>query len=182
MEATCGGLFLACALRWEISWATPVAWVFCTMVLCLALIDLEHHLLHDVLTYPGIALGIAASFVAPWTRPVDSLAGAALGAAVPALLIGLYALRGVEAMGWGDVKFMAMAGAFLGWRGALLTLVGGSLIGILLGGGWLLFSRRGRATPLPFGTFLGMAALLALFFGEAAWGWYLGLFPKGGAP
>lgn len=179
VESALGALFLACASRFGLAWATPVAWLFCSMVLTLGLIDLEHQLLLDRLTYPGIVLGLGASFVVPWTSPLDSVLGAAAGAAVPALLIGLYALRGIEAMGWGDVKFMAMIGAFLGWRGALLTLVGGSIIGIVVGGSWLLMARRSRTTPLPFGTFLGTGAICALFFGETAWSWYLGLFPWG---
>ncbi len=180
VEAATGALFLACALSFGLTWATPAAWLFCSMCLCLALIDLEHQILPDRLTYPGVVLGLGLSLVMPWTKPLDSAIGAAAGAALPAALIGIYALRGIEAMGWGDVKFMAMIGAFLGWRGAILTLVGGSVLGIVIGGTWLLFSRKSRRTPLPFGTFLGAAAVCALFFGEKAWASYLNLFPWGG--
>jgi len=71
------------------------------------------------------------------------------------------------------VKLLSAIGAFLGWQGMLLTLLVGSLLGTAIGGGYLLLSGKGKKTPLPFGTFLCAAALVALFTGEAAWRWYM---------
>jgi leader peptidase (prepilin peptidase) / N-methyltransferase len=142
----------------------------------LGFIDLEHQILPDCLTYPGIVLGLAFSPFVSWTDWRQALVGAAAGAAVPALLILAYALFKVEAMGWGDVKFLAMIGAFLGWKSLLLCLLCGALLGVVIGGGYILVSGKGRRTPLPFGTFLAVAALLSLFLGPEIWSWYVGRF------
>jgi leader peptidase (prepilin peptidase)/N-methyltransferase len=167
-----GGLFLACAAAFGATAAAALGALFSFLLLTLGLIDLEHQILPDRLTLPGIALGLASSLMAPWTTPEASLLGAVLGAALPAALIGAYALFSVEAMGWGDVKLLAMLGAFLGWKGMLLSLFGGALMGTLVGGAYLLVTKKGRRTPLPFGTFLCAAGLGALFWGPAFWSRY----------
>lgn len=183
VEATCGLLFTAAAWRWGLTAATPVACAFGALVLFLSVIDLEHQLLPDVLTWPGLGLGLATCWFVPWTTWQASLLGAALGGLMPmAVLLFWEKVLGRDGMGWGDVKLMAMVGAFLGWQGALLTLLAGSVLGTLIGGAYLLWRRREAATPLPFGTFLGAAALLTLYFGDRAWAWYLGLFPPGVRP
>jgi len=93
--------------------------------------------------------------------------GAALGVAIPWLVIVVYkAIRGVEGMGLGDVKLLAMIGAFLGWRGVLLTLLLGAGAGAAVGLTLIATGRGRRDTELPFGTFLAAAALVALFWGE----------------
>lgn len=182
VELACGLLFTLSALRWGLSWATPIAMLFCAIILFLSLIDLEHHLLPDVLTYPGIVLGLSLCWAMPWTTWRGSLLGAALGAGLPCLLLLFWEkVLGRDGMGWGDIKLMGMVGAFLGWQGALLTLLLGSVLGMIFGGGWILLRRKESGTELPFGTFLGAAALLSLFAGDRIWAWYLGLFP-GGAP
>ena len=153
-----------------------MAWTFCILCVPLGLIDLEHQILPDRLTYPAIALGIAFAFGGSGTPWKDSLAGAAAGALIPTTVIGLYWLiRREEGRGWGDVKLLAAIGAFLGWQGMLLTLLVGSLMGTVIGGGYLMLSGKGKKTPLPFGTFLCAAALAALFTGEAVWRWYAGI-------
>jgi leader peptidase (prepilin peptidase)/N-methyltransferase len=179
VEGATALLFAASALAFGPTPAAAFAALFSFLLLVLGLIDLEHQILPDRLTYPGIVLGLAASFFVPWTSPPASLAGAALGAALPALLIGAYALFGIEAMGWGDVKLLAMAGAFLGWKGLVLTLLLGAFAGTVVGGLYLYATGKGRRTPLPFGTFLSAAALISLFFGQAIWAWYLGTFFPG---
>jgi leader peptidase (prepilin peptidase) / N-methyltransferase len=156
------------------------SWVFLLFITALIFIDLEHFILPDRLTLPGIFIGLASSFVLPWTTPWESLLGAALGALVPSTLIGIYALRKIEAMGWGDVKLLAMIGAFLGWRGALLTLLIGAMLGTVIGGIYILASGKDRRTQLPFGTFLGIASFVALFWNDLFWNWYYGF--TGGFP
>jgi leader peptidase (prepilin peptidase) / N-methyltransferase len=176
VELLMGLLFLACAWTWGPGLRAGEACTFCLLCVPLGLIDLEHQILPDRLTYPGIVAGFAFSLSGQGVAWWESLLGAALGAALPAAVIGGYWLiRGEEGMGWGDVKLLALIGAFLGWRGALLALLAGALLGTLIGGSYLLFSGRGRKTPLPFGTFLCAAALAVLFFGESAWRWYAGL-------
>jgi len=180
VEAAMGGLFLASFLLWGLSVDALAGCLFSLFCLPLGLIDLEHQILPDKLTYPGILIGLALSPFLSWTSPWQSVAGAAAGAGLPAAVIGVYALFGIEAMGWGDVKLLAMVGAFLGWQGMLMTLLGGAILGTLIGGTYLLLSGKGRRTPLPFGTFLCAAALGALFWAPALWAWYAGLFFKAG--
>lgn len=150
------------------------AWVFLLFTAALIFIDMEHLLLPDKLTLPGIAIGLGSSFFLPWTSPLESLAGAALGALIPSLLIGVYALRKIDAMGWGDVKMLAMTGAFLGWRGVILTMLVGAVLGSVIGGAYIIACGKGRRTELPFGTFLGIASIISLFWGELFWNWYIG--------
>ena len=166
VEAGSGVLWLASWLVFGPTFDGLLAAVFCSLMLVLALIDASHLLLPDPLTYGGIGLGLAGSFVVSWTTPRDAVLGAAVGAGALLLLIGLwYLLRRVRGMGLGDVKMLAAVGAFLGVGGTLLTLFLASLIGALAG---LLFMVRGRlgwSSRLPFGVFLAMGALVSLFFG-----------------
>lgn len=164
VELATGLLLAAVADRFGVSVQGAAALVFGALLLALALIDLEHFLLPDVLTLPGIAAGMLFSLAGGLVRPLDALIGAALGAMLPYAVIVLYRLvRGVEGMGLGDVKLLAMIGAFIGWQGALLTLCVGACAGAVVGIG-LVFAGRGKAdTELPFGTFLSAAALLVLF-------------------
>jgi leader peptidase (prepilin peptidase)/N-methyltransferase len=176
VELSLGLLFLACAWTWGTSPRAAWGSAFCLLCVPLGLIDLEHQILPDKLTYPGMVTGLAFAFAGWGSPPLEALLGAAAGALIPAAVIGAYWLiRREEGMGWGDVKLLAMVGAFLGWKGMLLTLLAGAFLGSIVGGGYLLLSGRGRKTPLPFGTFLCAAALGVLFFGEAAWRWYAGL-------
>jgi leader peptidase (prepilin peptidase)/N-methyltransferase len=119
-----------------------------------------------MLTYPGIALGLLAAWTGGLTTVLESVIGALAGAAVPYLVIVAYRwLRGVEGMGLGDVKLLAMIGAFLGWRGMLVTLIVGATLGAAVGLAMMAIGRGKRDTELPFGTFLATAALVAMFFG-----------------
>jgi len=163
-------------------WSSPAeilaACLFSFLLLVLGIIDLEHRLLPDVLTYPGMAAGFAFGFFVHWTTWGASLAGALVGAAIPWLLLSFWSVvMKEEGMGWGDVKFLAMIGAFLGWKGVLITLILGSLLGSVFGLAGMLLRRFDRKTALPFGTFLSLAGLVSLFFQQAIWALYMGLFP-----
>jgi leader peptidase (prepilin peptidase)/N-methyltransferase len=107
----------------------------------------------------------------------DALLGAALGSSLLWVVGEVYfRLRRREGMGLGDVKMMAMVGSFLGPKRSLLTILGGSLLGSLLGLFWILLLRKEADYELPLGTFLGAAALLAAFFGTPLLDWYASLF------
>jgi len=178
VELATGALSVACAARFGVTLEGAAAAVLVLLLLPLAIIDLEHHLLPDALTLPGIALGLAFSTAGGLVPVRDALLGAALGAALPYLVIVAYRLvRGVEGMGLGDVKLLAMVGAFLGWQGVLLTLGLGSCVGAAVGLALIAAGRAGRSTELPFGTFLAAAALGVLFRGPelaALLGWTRG--------
>ena len=168
VELACGALAIAVVSRFGLTLDGGEAMLLVMLLLPLAFIDLENHLLPDVLTLPGIALGLAGSLAGGLVSIVDAAIGAALGAALPYAVIVAYRwLRGVEGMGLGDVKLLAMIGAFLGWHGVLLTLglgaTGGAVVGIAL----IAAGRGKRDTELPFGTFLAGAAVVVLFLGNA---------------
>ena len=175
---------LVTALVWVlIVWLTPAGWllasrlVLATALIVLFMIDLEHQLLPNVITLPGIVVGLAFSFVAP-PGPSDSLLGIFLGGGVLyAIAAAYYLLRKEEGMGMGDVKMLAMVGAFLGWRAVLLTLVFASFTGATIGMAMVALQRGSMRYALPFGTFLAVGALVAMLFGEQIIAWYLGFYP-----
>jgi leader peptidase (prepilin peptidase) / N-methyltransferase len=144
----------------------------CALIVLFA-IDLEHHLLPNVITLPGIVIGFMFSFVNPpgWR---DSLIGIVVGGGVLYLIAeGYYRIRHEEGLGMGDVKMLAMIGAFLGWQLTLLTLMLGSFAGTIIG---VLLLSTGRGTmkyALPFGTFLSIGAALAAAVGQNVLDWYL---------
>ncbi len=138
--------------------------------------DLETMRLPNVLTLPGIVLGLGFSAFLP-PGLVASAIGAAVGAAIPFAIRWVWQrARGVDAMGLGDVKMLAMIGAFLGrrqvWVVLFLASIGGAIVGLIVTAG------RGRSvrTRLPFGTFLALAGFVASLTGEALLDWYWGLF------
>jgi leader peptidase (prepilin peptidase)/N-methyltransferase len=172
VELATGALLAAVAARFGPSLAGAEAAVLVLLLLPLALIDLEHHLLPDALTLPGIAAGLAFSALGGLATLPGALLGAAIGGALPYLVIVAYrALRGGEGMGLGDVKLLAMIGAFLGWQGALLALGLGSCAGAAVGVAMMAAGRARRDTELPFGVFLALAAALVLFAGPAMVRW-----------
>ena len=153
----------------------------CAMIVLFA-IDLEHQILPNVITLPGLAAGLVFSLAFP-PGVLDAALGAIIGGGV-LWLIGeaYYRYSGQEGMGGGDVKMLAMIGAFLGWKLVLVTLIVSSLAGSLLGV-LIILSRRGDLKKaLPYGTFLAMGALFASLYGERVVDWYTGLYMMSSAP
>lgn len=172
------------ALVWLlVAWMTPPGWllasrlVLATALIVLFMIDFEHQLLPNAITLPGIVIGVAFSVVAP-PGPVDSLIGIGVGGGVLyAIAAGYYLVRKEEGMGMGDVKMLAMVGAFLGWRAVLLTLVLSSFAGAVLGVFIMAWHRGDLRYALPFGTFLAIASLVAMLAGEQILAWYFAFYP-----
>ena len=150
---------------------------FVAAMLALIFIDYDHRILPNVITIPGTLIGLLLAFFRQPITPTEALAGAVLGAGI---LLGVsevyFRLRRVEGLGMGDVKMMAMVGAFLGWKGVLLTLLAGSLLGSLVGLALMVSQGKDLKTALPFGTFLGVAATATLFIGSPLLNWYFNLF------
>jgi leader peptidase (prepilin peptidase)/N-methyltransferase len=197
VELLTGILFLACYLAFGLKVETLKWAVFSAIMIVLVFTDLRERLLPDVVNYTGFALGLAISFFvkptdgtalwlanhifefpppAPVLSFVDAIFGAAFGSGLLWLVSEAYfRLRGREGMGLGDVKMMLMAGAFLGVKRTLLTILAGSLLGSVLGVAVILARSKEADYELPFGTFLGMAALLVVFFGTPVVNWYQSL-------
>ena len=194
VELATGLLFLACYLVFGLN-AAALKWaIFAALLVVLTITDLRERILPDKVNFAGLGLGLLLSFftppvdgTAPWLAnhlfvypPPDavlSFADALIGAGVASGLLwvvaeGYFRARGREGMGLGDVKMMAMVGAFLGVQRALLTILLGSLLGSLIGVAVISIGRKGRDFELPFGTFLGAGAMLVVFFGSAAIDWY----------
>jgi leader peptidase (prepilin peptidase)/N-methyltransferase len=203
VEALTALLWLAVVWRDGLSVALPFDLVFVTAITALIFIDAEHMILPNVITYPGIVFALVARLAIPllsgqphfddlpmlmngrlagvplWAA---SLIGAAIGALVGGGSLWLMGwtwekLRGVEAMGLGDVKMMFMVGAYLGWRLTILNIFLGVLSGSLIG--VALMARKGERDMqmlLPFGVFLGIGAIAALLIGSNIVEWYAGQF------
>jgi len=157
---------------------TFVAMLLATALLVLSLIDLDHHLLPNVITLPGIALGLLASFLpgSPVT-PFEAAAAAAGGYLAFLVVAEVYEkVRGVEGLGQGDWKMTAMLGAFLGWQKMLLVVFLASVAGTVIGLALVAFRGRDTKYALPLGTFLGGAGIAALFVGDPLLDWYRGFF------
>ncbi len=148
--------------------------LFGCLLLVLFAIDLEHHLLPNVLTLPGIAIGFVLSFFGePGWR--SSLVGIVVGGGVLYLIAeAYYRLRHEEGLGMGDVKMLAMIGAFVGWKLTLVALMMASFAGSIVGVALIASQRGGMKYALPFGTFLAMGAALADTVGPGVLDWYLG--------
>lgn len=169
VEALTAVSFVAALERFGLTAAAGVAAVFCAMMLALAAIDLEHFLLPDRITWPGIAFGLGAHLAfpgLPWTDLRGAVLGALLGGAVLLAVTGVwYLARRVHAMGLGDAKMLAMIGAFVGWKGVIATLFLASLAGTLVGITQMLRRRMTMRSALPFGVFLAVGGVVTLFFG-----------------
>jgi leader peptidase (prepilin peptidase)/N-methyltransferase len=174
IEVLTAGLFVAAVERFGPTRSAFVAAGLSALLLALATIDLEHMILPDRLTYPGIVVGIAIQPWIQWVGVKGALVGAALGAGI--LLVaygGWWLVRREEGLGLGDVKMLALVGAFLGWRGVVVALFLGALAGAAVGLA-LMIARRGDVkSRLPFGTFLAAGALVALYFGPGLVSGYL---------
>ncbi|MEW6184454.1 MAG: A24 family peptidase [Thermodesulfobacteriota bacterium] len=161
--------------KFGLSWALLQAFLFFSALLVVSVIDLYHRIIPDLVTFPGIGLGVLLAWLSASPGIGSSLIGLVLGGGVLWLLAFGYALlTGKEGMGGGDIKLLAMIGAFLGWPGVLVTLLSGSFLGTLVGLGLMLFWKKGRTYAVPFGPFLSAGALIHLFWGPALIRWYLG--------
>jgi leader peptidase (prepilin peptidase)/N-methyltransferase len=177
VEAITAVLFACAVWRFGPTTSAIVAAVFSAMLVALAGIDLEHFLLPDRITLPGIALGLFVQPFVEWGSWLSALRGALVGAGVLLAISGLWKLwKNVDGMGLGDVKMLAMIGAFLGLAGVLVTLVAASFAGAAVGVALLARGAIGMQGRLPFGFFLALGGLVALFAGEPLARSYLGLF------
>ncbi len=173
VEAANAVAYVALFWRYGAGVAFVLLAVLASAVLALVVIDARHQILPDRITLPVLALGLLGS---PWNPEVtclQSLVGVLVGAAAPAALLLLWQWSfGVEGMGWGDVKMLAMIGSFLGPARAVLTLLAGACLGAIVGVSMMAARRGSLRTPLPFGFFLGIAAAGALWRGAGLVAWY----------
>jgi len=194
VELLTAALFWACCYAFGLTTEAAKWAVFSALMIVLVFTDLRERILPDVVNYSGLMAGLLLSLVTkpsdgaalwlanrffdfPPPQPALSLVDALLGAFLGSGLLWLvseayFRLRKREGMGLGDVKMMLMVGTFLGPKRTILTIFAGSVLGSVIGIVYILARRKGSNYELPFGTFLGMAALLAAFFGTQVVNWY----------
>ena len=195
MEALTASLFALAVLTWGPTAEALKYMLFSALCAAMFFTDLETRILPDEFTlgglYAGLALsatiprkGLLLSILAPSISPplatlLDSALGAAFGSGLLWLIAKLYsAMRGREGLGFGDIKLVAMLGAFLGLAGAMAAILVGCVLGSVLGLAWIwLRQHTARNYELPLGSFLAMAALLIAFQGEGLLNWYLRFAP-----
>ncbi len=176
VEGLTAFLFAAVVSRFGVTPLAATLLCFVSALVVIAFIDLDHQVIPNVLTLPGIPLGLLAGVA--WGEPpiLDRLIGVLAGAGFLYLVL-LYgsALYGQDAMGEGDLNLIALVGAFLGWRGVVITILVGCLAGSAVGLLLIGLGRLRRRSHMAFGPFLVLGAVVALFYGERLIGWYTGL-------
>jgi leader peptidase (prepilin peptidase)/N-methyltransferase len=172
-----GGLFaLGAYLKFGQGIETLIYYVFIAALLVVTFIDIDHRIIPDVITLPGIPIFFAASFALSAITYKEALLGILLGGGSLFLVAWIYSLiTKKEGMGGGDIKLLAMMGAIVGWQGVFFTIFVASLVGTLAGLAVMLQSRQGMKLAVPFGPFLSIGAITYIFFGTQLVNWYFNL-------
>lgn len=160
---------LAAALmqRFQLSITTAGYFIFCAALLVIIFIDIHHQIIPDVISLPGIVLGVLFSLVSPTVTWQSALIGLFFGGGVLyAIAFFYYLLRKVDGMGGGDIKLLAMIGAWLGWQSLPFVIFASSFSGSVVGLIAMLYQKKGGRTRIPFGPFLSLSALVYMFYSE----------------
>jgi leader peptidase (prepilin peptidase)/N-methyltransferase len=170
-----GGLFaLATFLKFGLTVEALIYFAFIASLLVITFIDLDHRIIPDVITLPGIPICFAASFAIPTVTYRDALIGILVGGGSLFLVAWTYHLiTKKEGMGGGDIKLLAMMGGLVAWQGVVFTIFVSSLVGTLSGLAVMLQSRKGLKLAVPFGPFLAIGCITYIFFGSQLIRWYL---------
>jgi len=172
VEGMSGLLFVLLYLKLGLSMTFMVYAFLTSALLIIALIDLDHKIIPNSITLPGMAVGLGLSLGVLPITPLASLFGLIMGGTV------FYVIAFVSkgGMGGGDIKLIAMIGAFLGLQGGLFTIFVSALLGSVVGLTLMLLGKKGRKDRIPFGPFLSCGAILFMLFGDHVIEWYLNLF------
>ncbi len=175
VEAVNGLLYLGLVMRFGLSLYTLLLTPFVTALVVITFIDLDHRIIPNVISLPGIAAGLILSFLPTWPRPVDSVIGLLAGGGFLYLIAaGYYLVTRREGMGMGDVKLLGMIGAYLGWQALPVTILAAALSGSVIGLVAMRIQGKGTTYAVPFGPFLALGAIAHVFFGRELILWYLG--------
>jgi leader peptidase (prepilin peptidase)/N-methyltransferase len=174
IELLCGLFAMAIWMHYGYSLSALIYFILIAALLLITFIDIDHRIIPDIISLPGIPLGFLSSFILPQLGWSDSLLGiAAGGGSLLAVAWGYQMVTGKEGMGGGDIKLLAMIGAFLGWKGVLFTIMASSLIGTVVGVVVMLRAGRDMKMAMPFGPFLAMGAIIYIYLGPQLIEWYL---------
>lgn len=171
------GLFaLCCYLKFGTTLEAAIYFAFVAVLTAVTFIDLDHRIIPDIITLPGIPIGFAAALALPSTTWADSILGLAVGAGSLYLVAAGYrCLTHREGMGGGDIKLMGMIGTLVGFKGVLFTVFVGSAVGTASGILVMLHAGKDMRLAIPFGPFLSIGAIVYVFFGGEVITWYFKL-------
>ena len=160
-------LSLALLRRFGFSLPFAIYFVFVAALLAVIFIDIRHQIIPDLISLPGIVIGFAASFANPFLSWQDAGIGLLVGGGVLyGVAAGYYLFTKRIGMGGGDIKLLAMIGAFLGWQSLPFVVLSSSVLGTVAGIGAMIKQRKGGKTMIPYGPFLAAGAMLYLFFSD----------------
>jgi leader peptidase (prepilin peptidase)/N-methyltransferase len=176
VELLNGTLTLLLFLRFGPTLAFATLFLFCSALVVITFIDIEHQIIPDEISLSGIVIGFALSFFIRGHSWQNSLCGILLGGGSLLLVAyGYQRLTGKEGMGGGDIKLLAMMGAFLGWKAVPFIILASSLAGSVIGISIMLLQKKDSKLAIPFGPYLAFGAVLYIFYGRTLIRWYLGL-------
>lgn len=176
VELLTGLLAVSVYAAYGLSYEWFVYFTFIAALIVITFIDIDHQIIPNVISLPGIPIFFLASLFLPETTWLSSLLGILAGGGSLYLIAwGYHALTGKEGMGMGDVKLLAMIGALVGWKGVLFTIFVGSAVGCLAGILVMLRTQKNMKLAVPFGPFLSIGAITYLFFGPELIYWYFDL-------
>jgi leader peptidase (prepilin peptidase)/N-methyltransferase len=161
-------------MKYGLTAEAAVTYGFVAVLVAITFIDIDHRIIPDVISLPGIPVFFLAALLVPSVTWLDSLIGILAGGGSLFIVAWLYhLLTRKEGMGGGDIKLLAMIGAMIGWKGVLFTIFASSATGTAVGLTVMLIQRRNMKLAVPFGPFLALGAVLYLFFGPQVLQWYL---------
>jgi leader peptidase (prepilin peptidase)/N-methyltransferase len=176
VEGLCGLLFVLLLHRVGLTPRLPILLALGAALVVVTFIDLDHQIIPDRISIPGIAIGLICSLLSGHPGWLSSLIGiVAGGGSLLVIALAYEKFSGKEAMGGGDIKLLAMLGAFLGWQAIPFIIFTASLTGSLVGVPVMLLNRQRGDFRIPFGPFLAAGALLHIFAGREIVAWYFGL-------
>jgi leader peptidase (prepilin peptidase)/N-methyltransferase len=176
VEALGGVMALLVLYNFGLSISALIHYVFLVSLIVVTYIDIDHKIIPDVITLPGIAIFFLCSFLLPLMDYKDSILGILSGGGCLFLVAWVYErIAKKEGMGGGDIKFLAMIGALIGWKGVLFTVFVASIVGTVIGISIMVITRKDMKLAVPFGPFLALGAFVYLFFGDDVIYWYVHL-------
>jgi leader peptidase (prepilin peptidase)/N-methyltransferase len=174
VEGLSGLLCTALFIKHGLTLPFVLYFCFAALLLIITFIDIDYQLIPDIISLPGIFIGLGSSFLMPHLSWLESFFGILIGGGFLFFVaIGYKWLTGRDGMGGGDVKLLAMMGAWLGWKAIPFVLLSSSLIGAVVGGGSLLINKKGLRHTIPFGPFLSLGSIIYIFFGTELTNWYI---------
>lgn len=177
VEIISGFAALSCFIKFGLSVEALVYFAFAAMLIVITFIDIDHRIIPDVISLPGIPIGLLlASFLLPSMSFRESITGILAGGGTLFAVAWIYNLiTKKDGMGGGDIKLLAMIGSFIGWKGVLFTIFIASATGTLAGIAVMLKTKKGVKLAVPFGPFLSIGAILYILFGTEIISWYFEL-------